>query len=440
MPDHYWLVTCGAALVSFLILAGALSYRRKKRLIDNLPTSRVEGVFIGLVELKGTAESEVPLTSFLAEKRCVYYRWKVEEEWKRTEQVQSRDKDGKITTRTRTTRGWKTVAEHEQQTYFYLRDESGAIRIHPQGAKIEALKVFSQNCRKLEPLYFDKGPAHGIANSTGLRRFTEYAIPLHQSLYLVGKARERDDIVAPEIVCDPESPMFLISTRSAEQISRGYGCAYWILSLLGFIAIPVAHYFLWREHPDAERLEHMIRHGWPWYAAYLLIWLLGWLVMTYNSLIDLRQRLRRAWSNTDVELKRRATLIPRIVNVLQGLKDHEGWVLKTVTQLRTQTQATEPGTSGPDPSGCLGVVRSVVENYPELKSNEGFVRLQRELARTEERIALARAYFNEACTFYNTRIASFPDVIIARLAACHPHPLIEAANFERATLAINLQD
>lgn len=109
MTARYWTFSAVAFLIAALCLTLALHARRKKHLIDDLPTSKVAGVFLGLVELKGTAESEEPLMSYLKELRCVQYQWRVEEHWRKTERETYRDKDGNVRTRTKTTSGWRRV-------------------------------------------------------------------------------------------------------------------------------------------------------------------------------------------------------------------------------------------------------------------------------------------------------------------------------------------
>ena len=438
LPNEYWIFHAVAFVVALGLLIAALLYRRKKHLIDDLPTSKVQGVFIGLVELKGTAETENPLTSELAAERCVYYTYRVEEHWRRTETETYRDKDGKTKTRKKTRSGWKTVRQHTEEQPFYLRDDTGVIRVLPEGAKVEGDTVFSRTVGQGDPLYYDKGPRTAIADSTYERRFVEQAVPLHKPLYLVGKARERDDIVAPEIAHDPTARMFLISTRTAEQVSRGYAWASWGLALGGALALGAGQFFFWQEHAPATLSPYLSLL--PWWLGYISFWFFGWLWITYNSLVDLHQRLRRAWSQVDVQLKRRSTLIPKIVSVVRGLKEHEGTVQTTLAELRTQAEATEPGESGPDPRGCSGKIRALKEAYPTLKSDEAFLNLQKELSSTEQRIALARGYFNEVCTFYNTRLGIIPDGWIAKLGRFQPHPLISAEDFERAPVPVNLAD
>ena len=100
-------------------LIGAFRALRRKRLIDDVPTSKTQGVFIGLAELKGTAESETPLTSYLAGIRCVQYAWQIDEHWSRTVHETYTDAQGHTQTRTRTESGWTKVDGDSQSVPFY---------------------------------------------------------------------------------------------------------------------------------------------------------------------------------------------------------------------------------------------------------------------------------------------------------------------------------
>ncbi len=422
--------------IVFALVALLFGFRagKRQRLVANLPTSKTTGVFIGLVELKGTAEVEQPLTSYLTGSRCVYYRWQVEERWSRTVTETYTDSQGKTQTRTRTESGWATVANGADEMAFYLKDDCGAIRIQPARAKLEPQCVMTETVGRGDPLYYGKGPATAVANSDHRRRFTEHAIPLHAPLFVVGHARERDDVVAPEIAADKQEPLFLISTRTEKQVSRGFRLGFWLLVVLGLaLAVGgfVAGSMAARREPAAD-VPLFIAAG----AAFVLAWLLGWIWMVYNSLIDLRQRVRQAWSNVDVQLKRRCDLIPILVSVVSGLRDYERNVHTEVAALRTQLQATPPGETGPDPTAVAPFIRAVAEAYPELKASESFLNLQRQLSDTEQRIALARSYFNEIATFYNTRLQVVPDRFVARMGHLQPQALMAAADFERAPVEV----
>jgi hypothetical protein len=140
-------------LLALVCLLAALRAGKRKRLVDNLPTSKTTGVFIGLVELKGTAEAEQPLTSYLAGVGCVQYEWNIQEHWSRTVTETYTDNQGRSQTRTRTESGWTTVASGQDLIPFYLQDDCGVVRVQPQGAKLEPKNVFEQTCGRLDPLY-----------------------------------------------------------------------------------------------------------------------------------------------------------------------------------------------------------------------------------------------------------------------------------------------
>jgi len=275
-----------------------------------------------------------------------------------------------------------------------------------------------------------------VPNSDHRRYFRETAIPLHSTLYVMGQAREREDVVAPEIAHDKQAPMFLISTRTEKQVSAGFGRWCWFWLALGLVAavggVGIADIL--------DRFDSASR--WQPYtiaaAGFVVVLGLGWSWTVYNSLVNLRQRVRQAWSEVDVQLKRRNDLIPNLVQVVEGYQTHELKTQTLIAELRTQLTATLPGVAGPDPKGCAQQVRLIVEKYPELKASEVFLKLQQGLSDMEQRIALARDYFNQIATFYDIRLAIIPDRFVAVTARLHPQPLIVATDFERAEVKIQL--
>lgn len=426
----------------FLLPAGALlavgcvgfawRAQRRWRLVQDLPTSKTTGVFIGLVELKGTAEAQQPLISYLAETPCVFYQWSIEEHWSRTETETYTDDKGRTQTRVVHKSGWTNVGTGGEQLPFYLQDDCGFILVRPEQAQIEPLAEFDESCGPSDPLYYGKGPAGAVADSDFRRRFSEKSIPLHTPLYVVGQARERQDIVAPEVAADPPAKMFLISTRTEKAVAAGLHGQFWGLGLLGLALTVGGAAFgdnLMQREPSPALYVGV---G----MAYLALWFAGWLVTAYNSLVELRQRVRQAWANVDVQLKRRADLIPNLVHIVEGYRQHEQSTQTAVAALRKQLAATPPGHPGPDHTGCAPMLMALVERYPELKANTAFLDLQRQLVDTEQRIALARGYFNDIATFYNTRLQIIPDRFIAALGAMPPQALLPAADFERASVTV----
>jgi hypothetical protein len=432
-------------LLSLLCLWGALRACRRRRLVEDLPTSKTTGVVIGLVELKGAAEAERPLTTHLAGRPSVWYAWTVQEHWSRTVTEHYTDSEGRSRTRTRRESGWTTVAEGGQTAPFYLKDDCGIILVLPEGATIEPTTVFDETCDESAPLYYRKGPPEAVPNSDHRRRFSEEAVLLHSPLYVVGRARERKDVVAPEIAADKSAPMFIISTRTEKQVSRGYRGAFigWsivggLLCLAGWLLYSLAtSEFSASDTSKGQRaLIAVILAG----LGYFVCWATGWLWMAYNSLVELRQRVRQAWSQVDVQLKRRHDLIPNLVAAVQSLSSHERNLHDELAFLRRQLDATPPGEPGPDHQACARVLRAVAERYPELTAQDAFTRLMQNLVDTEQRIALARAYYNEIAAFHNTRLELVPDRFIAPLAGLRPQALMAAEDFERAPVQVRLAE
>ncbi|MBC8001754.1 MAG: LemA family protein [Opitutaceae bacterium] len=436
MNGPEWIIVAAPwilMLMSISTLVGSVRAARKKRLVDDIPTSKTTGVFIGLVELKGTAEVERVLLSHLAGQPCVQYAWRVDEHWSRLVTETYTDSKGNTQTRIRHESGWTTVASGGEVIPFYLRDNEGAVLIKPEGANIEGASIFNITCGRGDALYYGKGPAHAVSDSDHRRCFVESAIVLHAPIYVVGQSRERADVVAPEIAADKDAPLFLISTRTEEQVSRSYGWGGIGWGILGLVLWGGAGFFFSGHFNQGQTNPWIIVGA---VVIFLGLWLLSWVWMVYNSIIDLRQRVRQGWSQVDVQLKRRFDLVPNLVSAITGYRDYEQQLQTELAALRSQAIATPPGVAGPDYAACLPTILAIEEKYPELKAQENFLHLQKTLADTEQRIALARGYFNEIASFYNARLEVVPDRFIAALGRLEPQPLMAANDFERAPVTV----
>ena len=409
------LVSIAGMVLSMLLLFFAFGHSKKKRLIDDTPTSKAHGVFIGLVELSGTAETSSPVTSYLTERECVHYSWSISEHWSRTVTETYTDSQGKTRTRTKTESGWKLVASGSDMCKFLLRDETGTVQIRPEGAKIEGTRVMNHYCGPSDPIYYGKGPAFSVPNSDHRRSFTETIIPLGAELYVMGQAREREDVVAAEIAHDRESPIFIISTRKEKKVSRSYGLSYWAFSISG-LAVILLSVFISRRlsvYWIPQTARDYVTAG----LIYGAVWLIGWVWTVYNGLKALRERVRQGRSQVEVQFRRRSDLIPRLVSLVAGLMRHEQTVQTIVADLRTEmTREVSSAASG---------LMLLIEKYPDLKSSQTVLNLQRELTETENRIELARAYYNDLATFYNTRLERVPDFLIAKIAGLKQQELFK---------------
>lgn len=160
-----------------------------------------------------------------------------------------------------------------------------------------------------------------------------------------------------------------------------------------------------------------------------------WMMAVYNGLVTLRLAVKNGWAQIDVQLKRRHDLIPNIVNTVQGYASHERETLDRVVQARAKaTTATLPADriqAEGELSAALTRLLAVSEAYPELKAQAGFLQLQQELAETEDRVALTRQGYNDNVTRYNTRLQTFPTVVVASILGFSQEPLFEVDSSER---------
>jgi LemA protein len=178
-----------------------------------------------------------------------------------------------------------------------------------------------------------------------------------------------------------------------------------------------------------------------WIALGVVVALVIWAIAIYNGLVSLRNRFKNAFSQIDVQLKRRYDLIPNLVESVKGYMQHERGTLEAVVKARgsavsaAQTAAARPG----DPAamqglsqaegalgGALGRLLAVFEQYPDLKANQNVLGLQEELSSTENKIAFARQAYNDSVMEYNTRRESFPDMVFAGPLGFTPAELLQS--------------
>jgi LemA protein len=170
----------------------------------------------------------------------------------------------------------------------------------------------------------------------------------------------------------------------------------------------------------------------------VLVLLFFWL--GFNGLVKTRNRVDNAWSQIDVQLKRRHDLIPNLVETVKGYAAHESGTLEAVTNAR----ANAINAQGPEQqaqaenalSGALKSLFAVSEAYPDLKANQNFLALQEELTSTEDRIAYARQFYNDSVLTYNTKIQKFPTVLLAGMFNFAKRDFFDAAPEDAAPVQV----
>ena len=172
----------------------------------------------------------------------------------------------------------------------------------------------------------------------------------------------------------------------------------------------------------------------------------------YNNFVKLTQRAKEAWADIDVQLKRRYDLIPNLIETVKGYAAHERETLESVTEARTTATQTHVDPSNVTPeqisamagaesalTGALGRLIAISENYPDLKANQNFVELQRELSDTENKIQAARRFYNSNVQALNVALQSFPSNLVGKMFNFKSEPYfeLEAESVEREPVKVN---
>ena len=158
------------------------------------------------------------------------------------------------------------------------------------------------------------------------------------------------------------------------------------------------------------------------------------LIVIYNQLVTLRQRVQNAWSQIDVQLQRRFDLIPNLVETVKGYMTHEQETLTKVTDLRSswanaKTVEEKANLEG-ELTNTLKTIMAVAENYPNLKADQSFNKLQTELSDTENKISYSRQFYNDTVTMYNTKLETFPSNLVAGMFGFKSSTLFNVDNDE----------
>lgn len=177
-----------------------------------------------------------------------------------------------------------------------------------------------------------------------------------------------------------------------------------------------------------------------WVIIIVVAIILLWFILSYNSFIRLRNRVDNAWSQIDVQLKRRFDLIPNLVETVKGYMKHEKSTLKEITEARTAfLNAKGPSQMAKAEnmlSGALKSIFAVAENYPKLRASENFMQLQEELSGTESKIAYARQFYNDSVQEWGTKLQSFPSNIIAKIFSFTQREFFKVEGAEREPVKV----
>lgn len=182
-----------------------------------------------------------------------------------------------------------------------------------------------------------------------------------------------------------------------------------------------------------------------WLPVFVVASLAGgvvWAFSIYNGLVRSKKRIEEAWSGIDVQLRRRASLVPNLVEVVKGYAEHERGVFDEIARARGALQQAGGAGQAADASDmmsrAIGRLFAVVENYPQLRASENFMKLRDDISEAEDKIAFARQFYNRNVLDYNTKLDTYPDAFIAHNFDFTPAEFFGADDEARSEIRVAL--
>ncbi len=366
------------------IISSFLGYRqiKFKRLIENIPVSQSIAVGCGLSEVKGRlvlGENASPLLSPYTNSPCAWYYYKKEIKT-------GSGKDAK----------WHTIEEKTNFLHFFCRDEEGEIKVRPRDADVMT--------------------KHRITKQSGSLRYTERTLKIDDPMYIIGVAEidpQRSDRVV--IKSGDFHEPFIVSNYSERDVMLSksrVGMGFFLAAFSGLLVALIMTFGRAGGFAATDFLLSALAA-----PVYLLVLML---IVHFNDLIFLKNRTSRNWSYIDVALRKRKNIVENMSSITKRYMEHEKSLLTLIVKLRQDYSVAKQGA---DNAGnffetekmTTQKFQTVIEQYPDLKANSLVKRLMSMITRQENEIAFYRKGYNDAVELYNTRIASFPDVLFARM-------------------------
>ena len=391
---------------------------RQRRIIEDTPTKKVAGVSLGLTELSGVAESDGAVVSPYGNRECVWYRVTLEEV----------KRSGNKTTRRR------RVLSTGGPAFFDLVDDTGSMRVWPRKADVNGVRSYKgPDLRGMGEIGSLGGivslASMGATLKTGSQNtIYEEVIPTHEQIYVLGNAELGVDAKELEIRKDPAGSLpFLVRMGCPDHASRGEQVVAWIAAVVALLAAGAAGYAYAAEQVPVGSSESVYL-GTPVAGVgfMALLFAIVSAVFVYNGLVRIRESATAAWGLIDIELRRRHDLIPQLSAIVSANRDHEAALQESLAALRSKLAHDLPANPTDEAaarangellqeSSAVREFLAVAEAHPALQTMTSFTNLQAELERTEERLALARTFYNKSVRVVHDRATVVPGLIVAKL-------------------------
>ncbi len=397
---------------AFVFLVGIIMlYIARRKDANNWIIQKATPMPLSLVNVRddvwisGRAAADNPLVIPHFAKSAIYYSYKFEKHVMKTRT--HRDSKGNL--RTETYYEWETRDQKEEGINFQIADRNLAIKVRISEAKLDDL--------------YNTGYAYEGTD----RRYSARYLPCPCGVSAVGSVSEKKEYLEPY-----ENIPLVVTTRPRKEYVDGLEKSEKLLRIFGNVAllggIFMIFYALGAQvlQGHASQTQRLIASG----TLALLIFLSMWTTQIYNMLASYRIRVQNAWAQIEVDIKNRFDLIPNLVEVVKGLTSHEKELFEDIAKKRSdylnQGMRDRVNTAG-SLEGQFHRLVVVVEKYPELKSNESYLYLHKQLVALEEKISYGRTFFNEAVTEYNRLVETIPHTLVAKLFRFRSSPFLNSA-------------
>jgi hypothetical protein len=387
------VVACALALAAVAAAVTWLAASSRKRLMEDVPTSAVAGVALGLNELVGVVRHPEPLVSPIGRTSCVW--WQLE---------RLRKDNG----------SWKRVeVQRGALPGFWVEDPTGSLPCRLDGARVRA-RIVHEEVRGGDDLL------------RGAEKLVERALTVDRPVYVLGTATLPEDAPGPVLGPDPDGrDPYLVAAHDEETLLAGHR----LTAAVTFVATPLLGAAAATAYTDL-RVEG---EGWaldsvtplpPALTAGFVLAALGfaWVVQAYNGFARLLHRTRRAWALIEVELARRHDLVVSLAQVVRAHRDAEAEVQRLLAEVRAGQAAAAAGPCGPrvgeldtglrTEAAALGHLFARIEATPTLRADASFRALQHRLVVTEDRLALARSFYNASVEVLADRTRTYPSAAL----------------------------
>jgi LemA protein len=441
----FQLLSPGVLLLGFAVFSGLSLFLRgfrvlrEYKILADTPLIPIRSVALGLVSVRGKAQSDHPITSPVSNTPCCLYQVNIAH-WEAEDNSEGENRR----------EHWQHCLTVMHGQRFSLADDTGRVVIDPSHVKEEECDVPQNSSYVMNSEDLSRIPEFSRSNwDSGSYRLQEFLVLPGTEYQVTGTYAENPDskdATDRYLICKGSSePTMVISSKIGHKNQTGLFATAVGMIIVGTILTVLFGSFLVQALLETSKAGvSMELSVMGWVIALVVTGTFLYAVITYNELVRLRNENDRAWANIDVLLKQRHDEVPNLVEMVKGYMLYEKETLVAVTQARaaavSATTVGEKARADQLLTGALRGLFATVENYPQLKANENFLKLQARISELEERIADRREFYNEDVTTFNTRIWQFPEFYMAFLMRLKQREMFKVSDADSQPAEVKFAD